>query len=333
MHNQSALFNWCSQITRDSNLVFHPLAVEASHRCFYRLHSNANPGQRWVVMDSPPELEHNQQFLTMAKVFADHNIPVPTIIDKDMTRGFMLMTDLGELDLGQAYASPVAEAALRAAVDTLIALQDVQSSHIPPYDAARLTMEFDLFEEWVLCQLLGDAGNDLAAKYASALTRTKNACIAAMLAQPQVCVHRDYHCRNLLFNHGQLGIVDFQDALAGPGLYDIASLLRDCYYQHDEQAIDYWLDYFLSRSAHFNANDFAATKNAFDHTAIQRQIKALGIFARLHLRDAKSSHLRWIKPVVRSLITTTAAYADTQDLHQLLGELLPRLEDTLGARS
>ena len=154
-----------------------------------------------------------------------------------------------------------------------------------------------------------------------------------MLEQPQVCVHRDYHCRNLLFNQGQIGVVDFQDALVGPGLYDIASLLRDCYYQHAEQTIDYWLDYFLSRSPLFNTNDFAATKSAFDHTAIQRQIKAVGIFARLHLRDAKSSHLRWITPVVRSLITSTGAYNDTQDLHQLLGELLPRLEDNLGAIS
>jgi aminoglycoside/choline kinase family phosphotransferase len=333
MHDPSALFNWCTEVTQDSNLVFDPLAVEASHRRFYRLHSNTNPVRRWVAMDSPPELEQNQQFLTMAMVFADHDIPVPTIIDKDMTRGFMLMNDLGALDLAQAYASPVEEAALRAAVDTLIELQDVQSPHIPPYDEALLTMEFELFEEWVLRQLLGDAGNDLAAKYATALAHTKNACIAAMLAQPQVCVHRDYHCRNVLFNHGQIGVVDFQDALAGPALYDIASLLRDCYYQHDERTIDYWLDYFLSRSAHFNTNDFAATKSAFDHTAIQRQIKAMGIFARLHIRDAKSSHLRWIKPVVHSLITSTGAYDDTQDLNQLLGELLPRLEDKLGARS
>tara|TARA_Y100000022_G_scaffold200655_1_gene217204 strand:- start:1612 stop:2613 length:1002 start_codon:yes stop_codon:yes gene_type:complete len=333
MHDPSALFNWCAYIIQDPNLGFNPLAVEASHRHFYRLHSNTNPSQRWVAMDSPPELEQNQQFLTMAMVFADHDIPVPTIIDKDMDRGFMLMTDLGELDLVQAYASPVEDAALRAAVETLIKLQDVQSPHIPPYDEARLTMEFDLFAEWVLGQLLGKTGNDLAAKYAMALTQAKNACIAAMLTQPQVCVHRDYHCRNVLFNHGQIGVVDFQDALVGPGLYDIASLLRDCYYQHDEQAIDYWLDYFLSRSAHFNTNDFAATKSAFDHTAIQRQIKALGIFARLHIRDAKDSHLRWIKPVVHSLITSTAAYEDTFELSQLLGEILPQLDDPLGARS
>ena len=333
MQDPSALFNWCTEVTQDSDLVFNPLAVEASHRQFFRLHSNTNPNRRWVAMDSPPELEHNHQFLILAKVFADQDIPVPTIIDKDMTRGFMLMTDLGDLDLAQTYASPVEEAALRAAVDTLIELQAVQSRHIPPYDEARLTMEFDLFEEWMLRQLLGDAGNDLAAKYATALAHTKNACIAAMLAQPQVCVHRDYHCRNLLFNQGQIGVVDFQDALVGPGLYDIASLLRDCYYQHAEETIDYWLDYFLSRSPLFNTNDFAATKSAFDHTAIQRQIKAVGIFARLHLRDAKSSHLRWITPVVRSLITSTGAYNDTQDLHQLLGELLPRLEDNLGAIS
>ena len=103
--------------------------------------------------------------------------------------------------------------------------------------------------------------------------------------------------------------------------------------QHDEPTIDHWLNYFLSRSPHFDTSDFSAKKIAFDHTAIQRQIKALGIFARLHLRDAKNSHLRWIPPVVQSLITTTAAYADTQGLNRLLSDLLQLLQDTLRERS
>ena len=333
MHDQSAFFNWCIQVTQDANLAFEPLAVEASHRRFYRLQPNTKPNRRWVAMDSPPDLEHNQQFLVMAEIFINHGIPVPTIINTDLPRGFVLMADLGDLDFSNAYASPLKEAALHAAVDTLIRLQGVESRRIPAYDERRLHMEFDLFEEWLLCQLLGNAGKALATKHAAALAATKQTCVSTMLNQPQVCVHRDYHCRNLLFNHDQIGIVDFQDALIGPGLYDIASLLRDCYYQHDEPTIDHWLNYFLSRSLHFDTSDFSATKIAFDHTAIQRQIKALGIFARLHLRDAKDSHLRWIAPVVQSLITTTAAYADTQDLNRLLSDLQQPLQDTLGARS
>ena len=53
-------------------------------------------------MDSPPDLEHNQQFLVMAEVFINHGIPVPTIINTDLPRGFVLMTDLGDLDFSNA---------------------------------------------------------------------------------------------------------------------------------------------------------------------------------------------------------------------------------------
>ena len=333
MGDESTLLNWCTQVTGDSNLKSQPLAVEASHRRFFRLRSGADPNRRWVAMDSPPELEHNLQFLTLAEVFGAADIPVPKIIDKNIELGFILMTDLGELDFTHAYASTDSTIALQTAVDTLIQLQTVTSPHIPAYDEARLNMEFDLFEEWLLRQLLGSAGAALARNHTASLATAKAACITAMLMQPQVCVHRDYHCRNLLYNRDRIGIVDFQDALIGPGLYDLASLLRDCYYQHEEHTVDHWLHYFLSRSPHYDTAELAATKSAFDHTAIQRQVKALGIFARLHLRDNKNSHLRWILPVVRRLITTTAIYDDTQGLHRLLYELQQPLEDALAAYS
>ena len=111
------------------------------------------------------------------------------------------------------------------------------------------------------------------------LTTAKALCLDAMLTQPQTCVHRDYHCRNLLFDDKQLGIVDFQDALMGPGLYDIASLLRDCYYRHDEAQVDHYLHLFLKRSPYFDATQFVSLKRAFDLTAIQRQLKALSFCA------------------------------------------------------
>ena len=69
---------------------------------------------------------------------------------------------------------------------------------------------------------------------------------------------------------------------------------------------------FCNRSPHFDAAEFTALKRAFDLTAIQRQIKALGIFARLHLRDGKSSHLVWIEPVLRGLIEVTSHYSETK---------------------
>ena len=133
-------------------------------------------------------------------------------------------------------------------------------------------MEFDLFEEWLLREFVGSPGVELATLGIEALNSAKALCLDAMLTQPQVCVHRDYHCRNLLFDDKQLGIVDFQDALMGPGLYDIASLLRDCYYRHDEAQVDHYLHLFLQQRRISTRQNLLPRKRA-DPTAIQRQIK------------------------------------------------------------
>ena len=90
----------------------------------------------------------------------------------------------------------------------------------------------------------------LSTKDEATLAATRSTLIDAMLEQPQVCVHRDYHCRNLLLvgepHHRRIGIVDFQDALIGPALYDVASLLQDCYALHDKKVIEAALNRFTS---------------------------------------------------------------------------------------
>ena len=172
-------------------------------------------------------------------------------------------------------------------------------------------------------QIFGSPGVAVATSGANTLNTVKALCLDTMLEQPQTCVHRDYHCRNLLFKQNQLGVVDFQDALIGPGLYDIASLLRDCYYRHNEAQVDHYLGLFLQRSPYFDAAQFTSLKRAFDLTAIQRQLKALGIFARLHLRDGKSSHLVWIEPVLHRLIEVARTHSETQTLEPIAGPTTP----------
>lgn len=329
MQDDATFFTWCAETTQTHAPSIVALAVEASHRRFFRVQAADQPTRSWVAMNSPPELEHNEQFVTLAEVFAHHGIPVPRIISSDLERGFVLMTDLGGTELAQTYDTDLERAALTDAVTAISTLQTVRSQHIPAYDQARLSMEFDLFEQWLLLDFMGRKGAALAASGADILRTTKGLCIDTMLGQPQVCVHRDFHCRNLLFNDNQLGVVDFQDALIGPGLYDIASLLRDCYYRHDEPKVDHYLQLFLQHSPHFDAAEFIAVKRAFDLTAIQRQVKALGIFARLHLRDGKSSHLVWLQPVLQSLLMLAQRYPETEALGHLLDAMQKPLTDKL----
>jgi aminoglycoside/choline kinase family phosphotransferase len=301
---------WCNAHVPGPVRQVTPLRVEASHRNFYRLSTSTGS---FVLMVSPPALERNDQFITLAEVFLTHGVPVPELYAAHRGFGYVLMADLGTQDYEQVYRGPQRDQALTAALDTLQTLGRVRDSHVEPYTVDRFTTELGLFDEWFLHGLLKQPGNNPG-------TSEYHKLIEATQAQPQCCVHRDYHCRNLLWHAGTLGIVDFQDALHGPRLYDVASLLRDCYYVFTEAEVDRWLDYFIRQSPDLNGERRETVKRWFDFTAIQRQLKAIGIFARLHLRDGKSSHLDHILPVLGRVTALCSQYTELGPLTTQLSE-------------
>lgn len=304
-----------------SEISLQALRAEASHRQFYRVQSNT-ADESWVAMYSPPAQENNAQFVALAEVFA--GLGTPRVLAEDHDQGFFLMEDLGQHHLLDAYHrvdnSPDHLAqCINLALDGLIPFQGVQHPLIPAYDSHRLSMEFDLCGQWLIENLLALPLNQ---QDLDTLQQSKHLLIDAMLEQPRVCVHRDFHCRNLLITgSGQsqaLGIVDFQDALIGPALYDPASLLRDCYYTHEEGLIAKCLMRFAARNPELTDVDPKTLTWWLDACAAQRQIKAIGIFARLHLRDNKSSHLGYILPTLQRLVVMTANYPKLTRLSQLL---------------
>ena len=192
--------------------------------------------------------------------------------------------------------------------DMLPTIAATEHVGIEPYTRARLHMELDLFTEWFAERLVKHPLDAQSWRRSCALL------VDSADMQPKCCVHRDYHCRNLLYNDGQLGIVDFQDALRGPLLYDIASLLRDCYYVFDESTVGRWLSRFVQITPALHGNEPLQIKRSFDWMALQRQLKAVGIFARLHLRDQKSSHLGYIPPLLQRIRQLAAQYPELQEL-------------------
>ena len=286
-----------------------PLKVEASHRLFFRIEDGRDA---YVLMLSPPALEQNEQFVTMQMVFNQHNVPVPDLLAYDYPLGLFLMSDLGKDDFETIYETEDRDLAISSAIDCLHIIQSVNQA--PPYTAERFQLELEIFQEWFIAKTLSLDNLDISSSTGPLLE--------AIDAQPIGCVHRDYHCRNLLFNRNQLGIVDFQDALVGPALYDLASLLRDCYYIFEEKEIDHWLNYYLGTETPVTDALRSFTepqiRRMLDFTAIQRQLKAIGIFARLNIRDQKSSHLRYIEPLLGRLISLSSTYDELRPLKMQL---------------
>jgi aminoglycoside/choline kinase family phosphotransferase len=180
-------------------------------------------------------------------------------------------------------------------------------------------MELSLFSEWLLVRFLDIALTD---REGELLRETADLLVDAVDSQPKVCVHRDFHSRNLLLNDaGELGIVDFQDSLHGPYAYDPVSLLRDCYVTWPQSRIEDW-----ARRYHRRALDagvpappqFDTFMRDFDLAGVQRQLKAIGIFARLHLRDERDTLLQYIPPVLEQLIEVSHARPELEKFGELL---------------
>jgi aminoglycoside/choline kinase family phosphotransferase len=306
-------FHWArSQIPDFETGRIVPLRAEASFRTFYRL--EALEGQSVVLMISPPEKEQNEQFERLSILFSEAGIPVPVILAAERSAGWYLMTDLGRRELADAYGTPDERAGLEAALHTLIELQDVSDPVVPPYATDRFRDELGIFSEWFV-------GGFLEISLPERLEPVFGHLVERMAGQHQCCVHRDYHCRNLLFDPetGALGVVDFQDALMGPVSYDLASLLHDCYHRFSEQDVTYWRDWYLSRSP--LALDPARFTVDLTMTAVQRQLKAVGIFTRLKLRDGKTTHLGHILPVLESLGFLSRSVASLAPLADWLAAL------------
>ena len=303
---------WCANILADLGHSFKRyelLLAEASHRIFYRLYTETNS---LVFMISPPSLENNSQFLKLSKLFVRFDLPVPEILHFEAEQGYFLMHDLGTTHFKDIYDTNTEELAIKSAISALYEFQKISDPIIPNYSAQRLEDELSIFDNWIIDEVLDGRFPKVIE------TRASKKLIAQAMEQPQVCIHRDYHCRNLLFENGRLGIVDFQDALIGPGFYDLASLLCDCYHNFSIAKVDKYLTFYLEGSDLYREIPFDTAKGWLMMTASQRQIKAIGIFVRLWLRDNKPSHLRYIPHVMNALIQQTEGYPDLESLHQLL---------------
>ncbi|MEQ8482837.1 MAG: phosphotransferase [Pseudomonadales bacterium] len=304
--------------------AWEPLPAEASHRRFYRVRViDAVSTPSVVAMTSPPDLERNDAFEHLAGVFLAAGIGVPEIHAIDRGRGYLLLSDLGGHHLIDAYRQPGAEAVLPAAIDTLIRLQQVSDPGITPYTRQRFQDELAIYRQWCLDALLAlPAPAGLDAAFALLVDATD--------AQPRCCVHRDFHSRNLLLGgDGGIGVVDFQDALIGPATYDLASLLRDCYHRFEEAEVARWRDHYLARTP--LPVDRATFARDLDFVALQRQLKAVGIFARLKLRDGRDTHLAHIVPVLARIRDLAAAHPPLAALAEHAAAAVPLARQRLAA--
>ena len=297
-------------------------SADASFRRYFR--AALPTGGSFVVMDAPPAQENLEPFLRVAGLLQSAGVHVPAIHAVDRERGYLLLEDLGVTPLLAALRGARGAAPYACALAVLRRIQVEArplATALPAYDAAVLRLELDLMPEWFVGRHLQ---HELDAAERELLERTFLWLIEAALEQPVVFVHRDYHSRNLLvLPGGGLGVIDFQDALAGPVGYDLVSLLKDCYLGWPRAQVEAWLRDYRTGLLAGGAAALAGSSEGeflrwFDLCGVQRHIKVLGIFARLWWRDGKIAYLDDLPLTLDYLRDTAARHVQLQEFARWL---------------
>ena len=323
----AALERWLGDTCGLAGFRVEPASGDASFRRYFRV--TLADGTTRIAMDAPPDKEDCGPFVQVAGQFAAAGLHVPAIEAQDLAQGFLLLEDLGSTHYLDVLDEGSADRLYGDALSALMSLQACcDHQGLPDYDAALLEREMALFPDWLLERHLGLA---LDGDEQAMLTDTFRLLTEAALAQPRVCVHRDYHSRNLLVAPaGQTpGVIDFQDAVLGPVTYDLVSLLKDCYVAWPLAQVDQWaMGYFelAVQSGVLRPEHEAEFLRWFDLMGAQRHLKAAGIFARLNHRDGKPGYLEDIPRTLGYIVAAAERRPELAGLAQLIARrVLPAL--------
>lgn len=308
-----------------------PMPGDASTRRYIRLQ---HAGRRAILMDQPQGAEapvasatatpaerralgYNAvarlagadvgRFVAVANFLRSHGLSAPEIIAADLAHGFAIIEDLGdalyydvagannEIELYSAAAEVLAKLHLHAAPPVLLPDKSLHS-----YDETALIAEVDLLTEWFMPVALGRRASAEETAEHRALWREV---LAKTMSTPTVFVHRDYHAQNLMWlpkraGVARVGLIDFQDAVAGSRAYDLISLVEDA--RRDvapEIAQSTTAHYLEAMRRQGMPVDEVSFRSQMAVMAAQRNAKIAGIFARLYKRDGKPRYLAYLPRV------------------------------------
>jgi aminoglycoside/choline kinase family phosphotransferase len=263
-----------------------PLAGDASFRRYFRV---VKDGRTAVLMDAPPADEDVGPFLKVARHLLDRGFAPPRPLAIDREQGLLLLEDFGDDRVGPLLArEPERERGIyEAAVDILARLAgEAAPEDLPPYDDEAKAREVRLFTDWYVPALGFEVDE---ATWLPAWREAWGDVLRTAEASP-VMVLRDYHADNLmvLADRRELGLLDFQDALAGHAAYDLVSLLQDARRDVAPELEEAMIERYAAAA---NVADPALFRAHYEVLGAQRNTKILGIFTRLWKRDGKPHYL------------------------------------------
>ena len=308
---QSAAASWAADSLGLERVRLEPVSADASFRRYFRF----NDGIRSIIlMDAPPDKEASAPFIDIAGRLRTAGLNAPDIFHFDLEQGFGLLEDFGDT----LYRELISEESVGTLFPGLFAVLAGMASHVdtaglPVYSEQALEQELDLFKTWYL-ELHKE--RPLSGSEATAWEDVCRLLIDSAMEQPQVFVHKDFHSCNLLETEDGPGIIDFQDGVSGPISYDFVSLVWDRYIAWTRPRLEGWMkDIHTILPVNCTIEEWV---RYCDWMGLQRNLKIVGIFARLKHRDGKEGYVEMIPRFYRYLLDVLPRYPEFHKFQKML---------------
>ena len=286
------------------------LPNDVSKRIYYRV---STKNKNYIVMNATLEKDSLLPFIKIAEFLKKNNLRAPSIINKNLDAGFLLLEDFGTNSFNKTLAEhPDKETNLYTnAVEVLAQLYhvDIQNLDVEEHNSDLLNQGLQVFIDWYAKELipknkLSDASNEFFNIFNQLYSK---------ITSKKVIALRDYHADNLMIlDNNQIGLLDFQDARVSYPAYDLVSLLEDARRQVPLSLEQDMITKYLELLPEINKDDFL---NSYYILGIQRNLRIIGLFHRLNKRDNNPKYTQFI-PIVWSYVVHNIKQLILTDLFQ-----------------
>ena len=314
------------QSLQTAELRIVPLAGDASLRQYFRIFVPQE--KSYVLMLVEPFSAKENNFLLIRDLLEQSKIPCPKVVGVEESRGAILLEDLGDRTMLHELNATRDEASekrlFQEALDLLVTFhkkakkENAVGKIIPgfsqAFDEEKLMWEVDFTFEHLFKSYLR---RDIPEKTAQGMRAIFQDICKCLEAEPRVFTHRDYHSRNIMLREsGEMVCIDFQDARMGLRQYDLASILRDSYYQLSDERVYQLLDYYCDKVKAEEKISFDRTHfiKLFDLMSIQRNYKAIGSFTSFYAKRGDPMYLRFVGNTFENIRKNLMKFPEYKDL-------------------
>ena len=298
------------------------LKGDASSRIFYR--KKIKKKSSIIIYSKKNKKTNLLNYDSVNKILLKNKILAPMLLSKNYSKNFIEIEDFGNQTILKLFNKKKINK-IKIYKEIIILLNKLQSIRqkrvknfnnkiytIPIYTSKILQKEANLFSEWYIKKKLNKSEQK---EFKKSFNKIIQKLIKKIQQKNDTFVHRDFHISNLMMVKNKIGIIDSQDALLGNKAYDLASLIDDVRFKTNRKLKNEIFDFYLTTQKLINKKSF---KNDFNIISVLRNLKIIGIFTRLAVRDNKKSYLRLI-PYAWSLIRLRSEnHYNFKDLNNLL---------------